>query len=553
MDVLQQTLESKFNFSSFRPGQKDIIQSIIEGKDTIALMPTGGGKSLCYQLPAIVSQNITLVISPLIALIKDQVDSLTAHGISSTFINSSLDNIQMDQRLNALQSKQYKLVYIAPERFESPQFKQLIPNLPVDIVAIDEAHCISQWGHDFRPEYARLKEYIDLFPTRPTITAFTATATPEVKQDIITQLHLQNPNVFVRGFDRPNLHFFARHGLTQQSRLHETLRLIKSIEGAGIVYTLTIKEAEKVTTFLKKSNVAATIYHSKIDDIQKNNIQEEFMDNKHKVIVATIAFGMGIDKADIRFVIHHGMPPNMERYYQEAGRAGRDGEKSYCVLLHSGVDNSIHYFFINNSRQNMQKQSNSWSEVQALINHRYERLEQMQKYVQSKACRRKRILQYFDDPAVTDLQKNCHGCDICLNYTWESSPKKLNKATKKQKKKDGELSNTVMETVSLYQQNKSPEQIAKIRHLAVNTILGHLIDWYISGGEFPIDQYVTKNEEEKISAAISKARNPERLSSIKKLLPTTISYAQIKMVLAKKERENHNKYLFKLEHFSELV
>lgn len=530
--MIEKNLEKYFNFAEFRAGQKEIVEAILAGKDVVALMPTGGGKSLCYQLPAILSEKVTVVISPLIALMKDQVDSLNARGISATFINSSLEQNEIARRISDLKSGKTKILYAAPERFSNFEFKQLFSELEISLLAVDEAHCVSQWGHDFRPDYLEIRNYIKALKKRPTVAAFTATATSEVKEDIIQRLELKDPQVFVRGFDRPNLKFFTQSDLKPRQREKEILRVINSIKGAGIVYALSRKNTEEIAKYLKENKIAAAAYHAGMSGEKRGKIQDEFMDNKFKVIVATIAFGMGVDKADVRFVIHCGMPGSLEGYYQEAGRAGRDGETAYCILLHSKRDSSMHQFFIRQNRQMMLEQGKSWNEINKITDIKYNRLDRMLEYALGKRCRRKIILEYFDDPDLKNKKENCQGCDVCLN--WQ---RKENANMQSAEEDDGELTHTVMETANLYKMNYSPEQIAKIRGLGVRTIFEHLIRWYALGGELAIEKFVSPEEESLILAAIAKVGSTQKSSPIKALLPERISYEQIKLVLAKLGRK----------------
>ena len=537
--MLEKELEKYFSFSQFRPGQREVVEAIVAGRGVVALMPTGGGKSLCFQLPAILSDKISIVISPLIALMQDQVDALNARGISATYINSSLDSYEIAERFEDIKNGKTKIVYIAPERFGNWQFQELFSKLDVYLLAVDEAHCVSQWGHDFRPDYLAVKEYIAMLPNRPIVAAFTATATPEVKDDIIERLALNSPAVFVRGFDRPNLKFFVRANLKKKERIEEALRIVKSIEGSGIIYAITRKETEELVRFFKENDVKAAAYHAGMTGDKRSKIQNDFMENKFKVIVATIAFGMGVDKADIRFVLHVGMPSSPEGYYQEAGRAGRDGENAFCILLHSKSDASLHHFFIMTGRSEMSSQGKNWADAKVVTDIKYARLDKMKQYVNLETCRRLLLLEYFGDPAVKNHSGNCRGCDVCLKYKWEKSEVSTDgkKAKIRVKKSPGYLGGTILETANLYKQKCSPEKIAKIRSLGISTIFNHLTEWYINGGEFIIDDFLKKEEEEKILQAIKKIGSYEKLSPLKSILPPEISYEKIRMAIAKMLRE----------------
>jgi ATP-dependent DNA helicase RecQ len=535
--MLEKNLEKYFKFSQFRAGQKEIIESIMRGSDVVALMPTGGGKSLCYQLPAILSEKITIVISPLIALMKDQVDSLAARGIPATFINSSLDAGEIEERLQDLRAGKTKILYVAPERFASVEFRQIFSDLDISLFAVDEAHCVSQWGHDFRPDYLEIVRYIKTLKKRPVIAAFTATATPEVKDDIIARLDLQNPQVFIRGFDRPNIRFFAQADLKPTQRLEEVLRIVKSLKGAGsgIVYAISRKDTEAIAKYLKGQDITARAYHAGMKAEAREKIQNDFMENRFKVIVATVAFGMGVDKADIRFVIHAGMPGSLEGYYQEAGRAGRDGELAYCVLLHSKRDVQTHKYFIRLDKQNMLAQGKDWQETDKVLDIKYNRLEGILNYATAKSCRRRIILEYFQDPDLTEQHENCKGCDICLN--WKNTQiKKTPRGASRVARNEGELSETILATVDFYKQNYTPEQIAKIRSLGISTIYNHLVLWYLAGGELQIEKFVTTEEEQQILHALPQAGSAHFLSAIKAQLPENISYEQIRMVIAKRQK-----------------
>jgi len=344
----EQILKEYFSYSSFRSGQREIIDSVLAGSDTVGIMPTGSGKSLCYQIPAVILPGTALIISPLIALMKDQVDALTRLGISAAFINSSLSAAELNERMAGLRNHEYKLVYIAPERFRAASFNKIIKQLKVSLIAVDEAHCISQWGHDFRPSYMKIKDFV-IQTGRPPVLALTATATKTVQQDIVKQLHLEKPQVVVKGFDRPNLKFFAVELDNEGQKDQELIRIIKSINGPGIVYTATQKAVLKVCDLLNENGLSAAGYHGGMERKQRTEAQNSWLDGRHQIIAATNAFGMGIDKADVRFVIHYNLPGSVEAYYQEAGRAGRDSKTSYCVLFYIYKDRIIQEYLIENN------------------------------------------------------------------------------------------------------------------------------------------------------------------------------------------------------------
>ncbi|HKC65103.1 MAG TPA: ATP-dependent DNA helicase RecQ, partial [Pyrinomonadaceae bacterium] len=341
-------LHEHFGFEDFREGQREVINAILEGHDTVVVMPTGGGKSLCYQLPALMKDGATIVVSPLIALMKDQVDALAARNLPATFINSSIPFEEQKARLNGVRRGLYKLVYVAPERFRSAHFVETLRSVDISLFAIDEAHCISQWGHDFRPDYLRLKNAIEDIG-RPQITALTATATPYVRSDIIEQLNLREPRAFVSGFDRPNLSINVVHTQKEREKIAHIKSLASTHSGSGIIYTSTRKAVEQVTSRLRSAGLNVTGYHAGMDETSRTKAQDDFMSGRSQMIVATNAFGMGIDKSDIRFVAHYQMPGSIEAYYQEIGRAGRDGLPSTCVLLFNYADKRTQDYFIEGS------------------------------------------------------------------------------------------------------------------------------------------------------------------------------------------------------------
>lgn len=403
-----------FGYKSFKEGQESIIDSLINNLDVLCVMPTGAGKSICYQVPAILSEGITVIISPLISLMKDQVNSLMQNGIEAAYLNSSLTQHEYIEILRRFRKYEYKIIYVAPERLESSEFIEVCKNLNIRYIAVDEAHCISQWGQDFRPSYLKISEFIYKLSKRPTVGAFTATATKEVKEDIIKLLQLNNPFQVTTGFDRPNLSFSVIKPKNKLSSLISLLEKYK--EKSGIVYCSTRKIVEEVSSSISDLGYEVTKYHAGLTVEERRNNQENFMEDKKKIIVATNAFGMGIDKTNVSFVIHYNMPKNIESYYQEAGRAGRDGEKADCILLYSGSDVAINNFLIENSQNNSEKDSELIRDKD-----RY-RLKQMTYYCTTSDCLRSYILKYFGENA----KEYCDNCSNCksgfdlIDYTIEA-------------------------------------------------------------------------------------------------------------------------------------
>ena len=335
-EIAQKNLKSIWGFESFREGQNEAVQSILSGKDTLVLFPTGGGKSLCYQVPATVLEGLTVVISPLMALMKDQVDHLNHYGVDATFLNSSLSNREIEQRLINARNGMYKLLYCSPERLQSPAWQYEMNQLQIDFIAIDEAHCISEWGHDFRPAYRSIRDAFAALNKPVRWMALTATATPEVREDIINELGLEDPKIISTGFDRSNLKWWVIETHQKKKKL---MQMVKRAEGqSGLIYAGTRRIADELAEYLVKAGYKATSYHAGIDSVNRNKIQHKWLNGEFKWIVATSAFGMGIDKSDCRFVIHYMMPQSLEAYYQEAGRAGRDGAMAYPVLLYNQSD-----------------------------------------------------------------------------------------------------------------------------------------------------------------------------------------------------------------------
>lgn len=397
LNKARQILQKFYGYEDFRPGQKKVIESLLNRNDTVAIMPTGAGKSICFQIPALLFEGVTLVISPLISLMKDQVDSLRQLGIAAVYINSSVSKVQLYKDLQDISAGFYKIIYIAPERLTSEYLPDSFKNLNISMVAVDEAHCLSQWGHDFRPSYRNILNFTNSLRIKPIISAFTATATPEVKTDIINLLGLKQPNVFVTGFDRPNLYFSVLRGEVKDKFVIDYVK--KHQDEAGIIYVGTRKDVDALQVLLEIKGVKAGRYHAGMTDEERNQMQEDFLYDNLSVMVATNAFGMGIDKPNVRYVIHYNMPKNMEAYYQEAGRAGRDGLSGNCILLYSPQDTQLQKFLISKSTE---------SEIRQQLE--YKRLQLMVDYCHTPQCLRAFILHYFGE---FDVEEHCDNCSNC--------------------------------------------------------------------------------------------------------------------------------------------
>lgn len=401
----EELLQRVFGYSGFRPGQEELIDGILTSRDVFGIMPTGGGKSMCYQLPALMLPGITLVISPLISLMRDQVMALKAVGVSAAYINSTLTGPQVQAVYRNLLAGKYKIVYIASERLDYPGFAGLAAKLPISFIAVDEAHCISQWGQDFRPSYLRIVNFVESLPKRPVVGAFTATATKQVQEDVERILQLRSPIRTVTGFDRPNLYFEVIH---TDEKEHELRGLLASrARKSGIIYCSTRRKVETVCENLRDRGFSATRYHAGLTDEERSQNQEDFLYDRAPIMVATNAFGMGIDKSNVSFVIHYNMPKSIEAYYQEAGRAGRDGSSADCIMLFNSGDINTARYLINNGSENEELDP---AQREVVRQQDLKRLDAMIGYCKTQTCLRGYILEYFGQKHP-DICGNCGSCN----------------------------------------------------------------------------------------------------------------------------------------------
>ncbi len=471
-------LKQYFGYDEFREGQEQLIDSILSGRDTLGIMPTGAGKSLCFQIPALMLEGITLVISPLISLMKDQVEALNLAGVHAAYLNSSLSMAQYYKALQYAKEGRYPIIYVAPERLVTEEFLDFALHTQISMVVVDEAHCVSQWGQDFRPSYLKIIEFVNRLPKRPVISAFTATATAEVRDDVIDILMLQDPCVLNMGFDRPNLYFGVMSPKDKYASVKNYLEL--HADESGIIYCITRKVVEEVCQKLQEDGLSVTRYHAGLSDAERKRNQEDFIYDRRMIIVATNAFGMGIDKSNVRFVLHYNMPKNMESYYQEAGRAGRDGEPAECILYYGGQDVVTNQFFIDNNRDN---QELDMVTRKIVMERDHERLRKMTYYCFTNDCLRDYILRYFGEYG----ENYCGNCSNCLTQfetvDVTDIAKELIGCVQTSHQRFG--TNVIIDTVhgantakiKNYRMNENPHygRLAKIPTYKLRQVLNHLL------------------------------------------------------------------------------
>lgn len=521
----RQILKQYFGYDEFREGQEPLIDSILAGQDVLGILATGMGKSLIFQVPALMMEGITLVISPLISLMKDQVAALNQSGIHAAFLNSSLTENQYFKALSYAKEGRYPIIYVAPERLLTASFLDFARNARIAMVAVDEAHCVSQWGQDFRPSYLKITQFIDQLPIRPIVSAFTATATKEVREDIIDILMLRQPQVVSTGFDRPNLYLGVQSPSDKYAAVKNYIDLHPG--QCGIIYCLTRKLVEEVCDRLGRDGVSVTRYHAGLSDRERQSNQEDFSFDRKQVMVATNAFGMGIDKSDVRFVIHYNMPKNLESYYQEVGRCSRDGEPGECILLYSGQDVVTNQFFINNNQDNQELDDIT---RELVMERERERLKKMTYYCFAKDCLRDYILRYFGEYG----SNYCGNCINCLTQFETTdvtdAAKALIECVKNSRQRYGV--NVMIDTVHgantakirQYHMDQNPQygSLAKVPVYRLRQIINHLLlaeYLIVTNDEYGIVKLTKKSEtvlNEEATIIMKMAKEQERSPSIKK-------------------------------------
>ena len=534
-----QALKHYFGYDSFREGQEILIDSILSGRDALGIMPTGSGKSLCFQIPALMMEGITLVISPLISLMKDQVTTLNQAGIHAAYLNSSLTASQYYKALAYAREGRYPIIYVAPERLVTDEFLDFALNTNISMVAVDEAHCVSQWGQDFRPSYLKIVDFIDKLPKRPVISAFTATATKEVREDVIDILMLREPAVVSTGYDRPNLYL----GVQSPKDKYATLKNYVEChpDQCGIIYCLTRKLVEEVCDRLNQEGFSATRYHAGLSDEERRKNQDDFIYDRSQIMVATNAFGMGIDKSNVRFVIHYNMPKNLESYYQEVGRCSRDGEPGECILLYSGQDVVTNQMFIDNNQDNQELDSLT---RQMVMERDRERLKKMTFYSFTNECLRDYILRYFGEYG----ENYCGNCSNCLSQfetvDVTDFAKELVGCVKASRQRYGTA--VIIDTVHgantakirNYRMNENPHygSLAKVPAYKLRQVMNHLFlnDWLaITNDEYTIVKLTERSkavleDSESVIMKMAKEQEPvEKVKSGKKIKKSSASALEL--------------------------
>ena len=515
----EEVLKKYFGYSSFREGQAELIDSILEGRDVMGVMPTGAGKSICFQVPALMLPGVTIVISPLISLMNDQVSALRLCGVPCAYINGTLSEAEMHKTLQNIKNGKYKIIYIAPERLDTKSFLDACQGIDISLLCVDEAHCVSQWGHDFRPAYLSIKEFERKLEKRPVMCAYTATATQRVREDIKNLIGLKNPVVTVTGFDRENLYFEV---LRPKDKLVALRRYLDLFSGrSGIVYCSSRKNVDILTALLDKERYSVTKYHAGLSKAERQRNQDLFIKDSKEVIIATNAFGMGIDKPNVSFVIHYNMPGDIESYYQEAGRAGRDGRDSDCILFYNGIDVRTQRYFIDNPEEN---ETLTEEEKQSLRTMRLEKLEKMIEYATGNVCLRHYMLRYFGERATG----KCHSCSVCngagVSTDVTTEGQKIFSLIKRTGEKENrqtvlQLLKGVVTDYILEKELDKVKTFGAMNDVAESQILMH-IDYFLGSGYIKSDSQGRLKLTEKCRPVLFEGKR------IRKLLPKTEAMKQ---------------------------